>query len=85
MRLKFGRFIAEGALDALAKLEFGARHGALKIGESFPAEVFEFRDEGLQLFNVLSEVVDRKRFRPRPLRSCTCHRVWGKCSPRRLG
>jgi hypothetical protein len=30
------------------------------------------------LFNILNEVVDRKRFRPRPLRFCACHRVWPK-------
>jgi len=29
MRLKLGRFIAEGALDALAKLEFSTGEGTL--------------------------------------------------------
>jgi hypothetical protein len=75
MRLELGRFIAEGALDAFAKLEFSARQGALKIRESLSAEVFEFWEKSLQLFNLLGKVVDRLRFRPRPLRSCTCHTV----------
>ena len=61
-----------------------AREGAFEIREAFPSEVFKFRDKGLQLFNALGEVVDRKRFRPRPLRSCACHRMWAKCSPRPL-
>ena len=84
MRLRLGRFIAEGALDALSKLELSAGEGALKIGEAFPSEIFKFRDKGLQLFNALGEVVDRKRFRPRPFRFCPWHSVWGKCSPRPL-
>jgi hypothetical protein len=75
MRLKFRRFISEGALDALAKLEFGASDGTFQIGKAFPPEIFEFRDESLQLFDALSEVVDRKRFRPRPLRFCSSHKM----------
>jgi len=75
MRLKLGRFIAEGALETLSKLEFGAGEGTLEIREAFPSEIFKFRDKGLQLFNALGEVVDRKRFRPRPFRFCPWHSV----------
>ncbi len=84
MRLKLGRFIAEGALDALAKLELSTGEGALEIRKAIPSEIFKFRYKSLQLFNALGEVVDRKRFRPRPLRFCPCHRMCGKCSPRPL-
>ena len=81
MRLKLGRFIAEGALDALAQLELSTGEGTLEIREAIPSEIFKFRDKCLQLFNALSEVVDCKRFRPCPLRFCPCHSC-GKCSPR---
>ena len=84
MRLKLGRFIAEGALDALAQLELSTGEGTLEIREAIPSEIFKFRDKCLQLFNALSEVVDCKRFRPCPLRFCPCHRMCGKCSPRPL-
>lgn len=82
MRLEFRRFVAEGALDALAKLKLGAGLGSLKIGKTFPSQIFELRDERLELFNALGEVVNRQLFRPRPLGFCTSHIMWGKCSPR---
>ena len=47
MRLKLGRFIAEGALDALSKLELSTGEGAFEIREAFPSEIFKFRDKGL--------------------------------------
>jgi hypothetical protein len=78
MRLKLGRFVTEGTFNTLPKLELRSSEGALEIREAFPPEVFKLRDKGLQLFNILNEVVDRKRFRPRPLRFCACHRVWPK-------
>ena len=85
MGLEFRGFIAECAFNAFAKLEFRACQGTFKIGKTFAPEIFEFRNKGLKLFDALSEVVDRKRFRPRPLRFCACHRVWEKCSPRAAG
>ncbi len=84
MRLKLGRFVAEGALDALSKLELSTGESAFEIREAFPSEIFKFRDKGLQLFDALGEGVDRNLFRPCPLRFCPCHRMWGKCSPRPL-
>lgn len=82
MGLEFAGFFAEGTLDALAQLKFGSRQRTLKIGKAFPPEVLEFGDKGLKLFNVLSQVVDRKGLRPRPFRFCACHTAWKKCSPR---
>jgi hypothetical protein len=58
--LKFRRFVTEGALNALAQLEFHPRGGALKVRESFSPEIFQFREKSLQLLNALSEVVDRQ-------------------------
>ena len=84
MSLRLRRFIAEGSLDALSKLELSTGESAFEIREAFPSEIFKFRDKGLQLFNALGEVVDRKRFRPRPFRFCPWHSVWEKCSPRPL-
>jgi hypothetical protein len=85
MGLELRRFFTEGALDAFTELELRPGQGSLEIGEAFPPEIFEFWNKGLQLFNALSEVVDRKRFRSRPLGFCACHRMWQKCSPRRSG
>lgn len=84
MRLEFRGFIAEGALDAFAKLELRTAEGALKIGKAFPPEVLEFWNKSLQLFDALVEVFDCKDLRPAPFGFCACHRVWEKCSPRLL-
>ena len=84
MRLKFRGFIAECALNTFAKLELSTAECAFQIGEAFLSEVLKLWDKGLQLFDALSEVLDRKGFRSRPLRFCACHRVWEKCSPRLL-
>ena len=67
MGLKFRRFVAEGALDAFPKLKFSTGEGAFEIREAFPPKIFKFRDKGMELLNALSEIVDRKRLRPRPL------------------
>ena len=82
VRLEFRRFLPKRAFDAFAKLKLRAGQRPLEIGKTFTAQIFELRDKGLELFDALSEVVDRKRFRPCPLRFCACHRVWEKCSPR---
>ncbi len=75
MGLEFRGFLAEGAFNAFTQLELCPRQGAFEIGEPIPSKVLEFGDKGLELFNVLSQVVDRKSFRPRPLRFCACHSV----------
>jgi hypothetical protein len=67
MRLKFLRFLPERTLDTLAKLQLGAGLGAFEIGETFPSQIFKFWNEGLELLDALGEVVNRKRFRPRPI------------------
>jgi hypothetical protein len=82
VRLKFRGFLSKRAFDAFAKLKLRPRQRSLEVGKAFTAQIFKLRDKGLELFDALSEVVDRKRFRPRPLRFCACHRVWEKCSPR---
>lgn len=82
MRLEFSGFIAEGAFDALAKLELRTAKGALQIGEPFCSKVLEFWDERLELFDALGEVFDCKGLRPGPFGFCACHGVWEKCSPR---
>jgi hypothetical protein len=65
MSLIFRRLIAKGSLDGFPKLEFGPSPGAFEIGESFPSEVFNLRQNGLQLLNALGQVVDGGGFRPR--------------------
>lgn len=85
MGLEFSGFITECAFNAFAKLEFGPCQSTLEIGKPLTSEILEFRDKRLKLFDALSEVVDRKRFRPRPLRFRACHIVLQKCSPRAGG
>lgn len=76
MRLEFRRFFAECTLDALAKLELCAALGSLEIGKTLPSQVFEFRDERLELFDALGKVVNPQLFRPHPLGFCPCHTMW---------
>ena len=59
MSLEFRGFVAEGAFDAFAQLEFGAGQGAFEIGKTFPSQVFQFWEKSLELFNTLGEVVNR--------------------------
>jgi hypothetical protein len=48
-------------------LQLGAGLSAFEIGETFPSQIFKFWNEGLELLDALGEVVNRKRFRPRPI------------------
>ncbi len=58
MGLIFRRFIPEGALDALTKLEFGPGSGPFNVRESFPSEVFNLRQKSLQLLDTLGQVFE---------------------------
>lgn len=62
MGLIFRGLLAECPLDAFTELQFSSGSSPLKVGKTFPSKVLHIREKGLQLFDALIQVVDRRSF-----------------------